>query len=149
MKLVVGLGNPGPRYASTRHNVGFEVITRLAEKHGLKAKESRHNSLIARGIIAGEKVFLQQPLTFMNLSGTAIKPLALQLEIDFKDILVIVDDLDLPLGRIRVRSSGGSGGHNGLKSIIETLGTNEFPRLRIGIGRSCWRTKLVKELADG
>jgi PTH1 family peptidyl-tRNA hydrolase len=135
MKLVVGLGNPGPKYAGTRHNVGFEVITMLAGQYHMKAKRSQHNSLIAHGNISEQRVVLQQPLTFMNRSGVAVKAMAAELGLVPEDILVIVDDLDLPLGRIRIRANGGSGGHNGLKSITEALGSSDFPRLRIGIGR--------------
>lgn len=135
MKIVAGLGNPGPRYAGTRHNIGFEVITRLAAELGIKGPTARHNSLIAKGYLKGEPLFLQQPLTFMNRSGTAVKALLGECGAGPEDLLVIVDDLDLPLGKLRIRAAGGSGGHNGLKSIIETLGSREFARLRIGIGR--------------
>lgn len=135
MKVVVGLGNPGPRYSGTRHNVGFEVIIRLAERLGIKANNSRHHSVIGKGYLKGEPVYLQQPLTYMNRSGTAVKALVNEVAAGREDLVVVVDDLDLPFGRIRIKASGGSGGHNGLKSMIQELGTQEFARLRIGIGR--------------
>ena len=135
MKIVIGLGNPGPRYSGTRHNIGFEVITRLAERLSIRANQSRHNSVLGKGYLAGEPIFLQQPLTYMNRSGMAVKALIQELQTNVSDIIVVVDDLDLPLGKIRIKGSGGSGGHNGMKSIISELGSRDFARLRIGIGR--------------
>lgn len=135
MKLIVGLGNPGPKYAGTRHNAGFEVIVCLAQRHGIRVSMNSHQSLIGRGKIAGQDVYLQQPLTFMNLSGSAVNSAVKAFGIFPTDLLVISDDLDLPLGTIRLRASGGSGGQKGLKSIIGCLGSEDFARLRIGIGR--------------
>jgi PTH1 family peptidyl-tRNA hydrolase len=135
VKLIVGLGNPGPQYAGTRHNAGFEVIVHLAEKHGIRVGMATHQSLIGRGKIAEQGVYLQQPLTYMNLSGGAVKSALKAFEILTEDLLVISDDLDLPLGTIRLRANGGSGGQKGLKSITGCLGTEDFARLRIGIGR--------------
>ncbi|MDP3058819.1 MAG: aminoacyl-tRNA hydrolase [bacterium] len=135
MKLIVGLGNPGPKYAGTRHNAGFRVVHQLAQKYGIAVSMHSHQSIIGRGKIVGQNVYLQQPLTYMNLSGSAVKAAMTSFNIEPSDLLVISDDLDLPLGTIRVRDSGGSGGHNGLKSIIGCLDTNDFPRVRIGIGR--------------
>ena len=135
MKLIVGLGNPGQRYAGTRHNVGFEVVVRLAQQYGVRVSMTAHQSLIGRGKIAGQNVYLQQPLTYMNLSGAAVKAAVKAFEVSTENLLVISDDLDLPLGTIRLRASGGSGGQKGLKSIIECLNTEDFARLRIGIGR--------------
>lgn len=135
MKIVIGLGNPGPRYSGTRHNVGFEAIARVAERLGIKANNARHQSVIGKGYLKGEPIYLQQPLTYMNRSGMAVKALVNEIAAGCEDLIVVVDDLDLPLGRIRIKANGGSGGHNGLKSLIQELGTQDFARLRIGIGR--------------
>jgi len=135
MKLIVGLGNPGPKYAGTRHNAGFEVIVKLAEMHGIRVSMATHQSLIGRGKISGHDVYIQQPLTYMNLSGAAVASAVKAYGIGTQDLLVISDDLDLPLGALRLRASGGSGGQKGLKNIIDCLATEQFPRLRIGIGR--------------
>lgn len=134
-RLVIGLGNPGRKYASNRHNVGFQCVDRLAEARGLLFSRRKHKALLAQGEIAGLKVILAKPQTFMNLSGEAVKRLARFYKVPPGDILVIYDDLDLPLGKIRLRPDGGPGGHKGMKSIIAHLGTNGFPRLRMGIGR--------------
>ncbi len=135
MKLIVGLGNPGAQYADTRHNAGFAVIGGLAAKHGVRVSSASHRSLIGRGKICGAHVYLQQPLTYMNLCGQAVKSAVTALHIDLRDLLVISDDLDLPLGSLRIRAQGGAGGQKGLQSISEHLGTTEFARLRLGIGR--------------
>lgn len=135
MRLIVGLGNPGRKYAGSRHNVGFQCLDRLAEAWGLSFGRRKHKALLAQGQMAGLQVVLAKPQTFMNLSGQSVKPLAHFYRVCPEDILVIYDDLDLPLGKIRLRPEGGSGGHKGMKSIIEQLGTNGFPRLRLGIGR--------------
>ena len=138
-KLVVGLGNPGKEYEGTRHNIGFAALDRLAEKLDCSFRsKSRFSALVAEAA-AGEagKVVLAKPQTFMNRSGTAVNALLTWLKIEPAQLLVVVDDADLPLGQIRLRLAGGSGGHNGLRSIIETLGGDEeFARLRVGIGRS-------------
>jgi PTH1 family peptidyl-tRNA hydrolase len=134
-KLIVGLGNPGRKYASNRHNVGFQCLDRLAEAWGLSFSRRKHKALLAQDEIAGLKVILAKPQTFMNLSGEAVEQLARFYQVAPENILVIYDDLDLPVGRIRLRPEGGSGGHKGMKSIIEHLGSNGFPRLRVGIGR--------------
>lgn len=135
MKLIVGLGNPGPRYANNRHNVGFQVVARLAERHRLTFGRVMFKACVTSGSIAGERIVLARPLTFMNLSGQAVRPLLRWYHLDLSELLVIHDDLDLPLGRIRLRPSGGSGGHKGMASIIQSLNSEEFARLRIGIGR--------------
>ena len=138
-KLVVGLGNPGREYDGTRHNIGFAALDRLAERLGCSFRsKSRFSAQVAEAG-AGEagKVTLAKPQTFMNRSGSAVQALLVWLKIEPTQLLVVVDDADLPLGQIRLRASGGSGGHNGLRSIIETLGgIEEFARLRIGIGRT-------------
>ncbi|MGH7805687.1 MAG: aminoacyl-tRNA hydrolase [Candidatus Binatia bacterium] len=135
MKLVVGLGNPGPSYARTRHNVGFWVLDRLAERHRLRFGERDYKGQVARGSISGERCVLLKPQTYMNLSGEAIGRARRALKIDPVGILVVYDDLDLALGRLRVRDGGGAGGHHGVESAIESLGGKGFPRIRVGIGR--------------
>jgi peptidyl-tRNA hydrolase, PTH1 family len=134
MKLIVGLGNPGTQYAQTRHNVGFRVVDVLAEKHGWKW-ERRGRALIANGTLASEKIVLVKPLTFMNNSGEAVSELLRWYKLVSEDVLVIYDDLDLPVGKIRLRAKGSTGGHNGLSSITHHLHTDAIPRLRVGIGR--------------
>jgi len=135
VKLIVGLGNPGPPYARNRHNVGYQCVERVAQRHGLTSGKVMFKAYITAGQIAGTKVVLARPLTFMNLSGQAVRPLLRWYHVALPDLLVIYDDLDLPLGKVRLRRRGGSGGHKGMYSIIEALGTEDFPRLRIGIGR--------------
>lgn len=133
--LVVGLGNPGRKHARNRHNAGFMTVTRLAKRHELALARQKGKAKIAQGTIAGQRVILAQPQTYMNLSGESVAALARFFKISPHRVLVVCDDLDLPLARLRLRPGGGSGGHKGLKSIIERLGTQAFPRLRIGIGR--------------
>ncbi|WP_460167971.1 aminoacyl-tRNA hydrolase [Thermostilla marina] len=135
MKLVVGLGNPGRRYEGTRHNVGFEVLRRLAAEwaDGKPRKQFHGETVEAR--IAGLKVLLLSPTTYMNRSGTSVAACAGFYRLEPKDILVVCDDLDLPLGKLRLRPKGSPGGHNGLADIIRMLGRDDFPRLRVGIGR--------------
>lgn len=135
MKLIVGLGNPGRRYRLTRHNVGWEVIARLSARTGIPVDQEDGFSQVGRGSIEGTRVILARPQTYMNVSGEAVRELRRRHRLRPQDILVVVDDLDLPLGRLRLRASGSDGGHNGLKSIIDALGTTDFPRLRIGISR--------------
>ena len=144
MKLIVGLGNPGAKYAGTRHNVGFETLDLLARCHGLEwaAAPKGAEALVANWRMRG--AILAKPLTFMNLSGAAVMPLLQFYKIELDDLLVIVDEVQLETGRLRVRPSGSAGGHNGLKSIIGSLGTEGFPRLRIGVGRGDMR----RDLAD-
>lgn len=133
--FIVGLGNPGVRYARTRHNVGFECVNRLAEVYGWAFTRRQAKALLASGEREGLKITLIKPMTYMNLSGQAVASLARFYKITYQDILVIYDDLDLPVGRIRLRPGGGSAGHKGMESIIEALGSEDFPRLRVGIGR--------------
>ena len=133
MKLIVGLGNPGKHYVNNRHNVGFKCIDLLAREHGISLTQRGARSQLGMGEVAGEKVILAKPKTFMNLSGGAVKALVHRYKLSPEDILVIHDDLDLPLGKIRIRESGSSGGHKGLKSIIDRLGTKDFTRIRVGI----------------
>ncbi len=134
-KLIVGLGNPGQDYEYTRHNLGFLVLTQLAHQHGFKFKKSSlTDALEAKGKILDQDVVLLLPLTYVNQSGIAVNQVVSKKEIPLKDALVVCDDLNIGFGEIRLRSSGNDGGHNGLKSIITHLKTNDFPRLRLGIG---------------
>ncbi len=133
MKLVVGLGNPGSKYAATRHNVGFRVVDELARRHGMETSQERFHGWFAKGVIGQEDTVLLKPTTFMNRSGQAVLAAGRFYKLELDDVLVITDDLALPLGKIRLRSKGGAGGHNGLKDIIARLGSDEFDRLRLGI----------------
>ncbi len=135
LTLIVGLGNPGREYADNRHNAGFQCIDRLAEAHGLSFTRRQARARVARGEVNGHRVLLVKPQTFMNASGEAVGQLARFYKIAPADVLVLYDDLDLPLGKIRLRPGGGSGGHRGMRSVIQHLGTEDFPRLRLGIGR--------------
>lgn len=135
MKLIVGLGNPGNRYQRTRHNVGFFVVERLAQRNGLSFTDERCDALIADGLIGGERVILAKPQTFMNRSGIAVRELLAEYHGGADDLIVAYDDLDLPLGRIRIRAQGSAGGHRGILSILENLASATFLRVRIGIGR--------------
>lgn len=142
MKLVAGLGNPGPRYRGTRHNVGFDVLDRVAARHGLVFDAAPAEALAARWR-TGDGVLLVKPLSFMNLSGEAVAALARYYRIDVNDVLIVCDDVNLPLGRLRARASGSDGGHNGLKSVAQHLGTTAYARLRIGVGRGDDRRDLA------
>lgn len=134
MKLIVGLGNPGAEYALTRHNIGFLVLENLAKVNNIKFRASkRFNALIGEGQIGEEKAFLAMPQAFMNLSGHSVRPILNWLDIDYHDMFVIMDDIALPFGAIRIKPKGSSGGHNGLNSIIDLISTQEFPRMRLGI----------------
>lgn len=135
MKMVVGLGNPGREYAVTRHNVGFMAIDLLFERHGPASKSERRGAWQAEIRLSDEGVVLVKPLTFMNLSGEAVAALVRSYRLGLADLLVVSDDMDLPFGRLRLRERGSAGGHNGLKSIFERLGSQEVSRLRIGVGR--------------
>jgi PTH1 family peptidyl-tRNA hydrolase len=134
MKLIVGLGNPGSRYTGTRHNIGFEVIAELARRHAAGSPREKFQAELAEATIAGEKTLLMCPLTFMNLSGQAVQPARDFYKIENNDLLVVCDDFALPLGKLRIRAQGSAGGQKGLDDIIRRLGTDELPRLRIGIG---------------
>lgn len=134
MYLIAGLGNPTRDYAGTRHNIGYDTITRLCDDYRISLDIKKHKGLCGKGVIEGEKVLLVQPLTYMNLSGDCIKEAAEYYKIDTKHIIIIYDDISLPVGKLRVRAKGSAGGHNGMKSIIARLGTEEFARVRIGVG---------------
>jgi len=134
LKLIVGLGNPGPAYADSRHNVGFQCLNLLAKKEGIEFAKQQSKAKIGKGEVLGHRVILAKPRTYMNLSGTSVASLMHYYKIEPADLVVIYDDVDLPLGKIRIRERGGAGGHNGIKSIIQNLGTQDFPRIRVGIG---------------
>ena len=133
--LIVGLGNPGREYAKTRHNAGFMLVSRLAERLGTAFRRMQFKALTAEARLGGARLILAKPQTFMNLSGKAVAPLARFYKIPPERLMVIYDDVDLPLGKLRMRPKGGHGGHKGMRSIIAELGTQEFPRLRVGIDR--------------
>lgn len=133
--IIVGLGNPGPAYERHRHNVGRRVVSALAKRLDLPFHRSRGRCRVAEGMVNGTHLVLARPQTFMNVTGTAVKALLQSYRASPRELLVVLDDMDLPLGRIRLRPRGSAGGHRGLESIIAALGTQDFPRLRIGIGR--------------
>ena len=135
MKLIVGLGNPGLKYRNNRHNVGFMVVDRFAKTHQIDLSIRKKKAVFGRGTFKGHGLVLLKPQTFMNLSGEAVLYLASFLKIKTQDIIAIADDTELPLGKIRIRRSGGHGGHNGIRSLINSLKSEDFPRLRFGIGR--------------
>lgn len=134
IKLIIGLGNPGPQYTNTRHNVGFQALDALAQELGADFSKEKYKGKIAEGRIGSQKVTLLKPLTFMNKSGESAAQAARNGVNDPQEVLVIYDDVDLPLGRLRIRKGGSPGTHNGMKSIIEYLGTRDIPRIRLGIG---------------
>ena len=142
MKAIVGLGNPGPQYKGTRHNVGFEVIDEVARRAGTTFESAPADALIAKWRRPDEAILLVKPLTFMNLSGQAVGELSRYFKIDVADLIVIVDEVHLPLGKLRARKTGSAGGHNGLKSVIAHLG-DEFARLRLGVGRGADQRNLA------
>ena len=134
MYLIAGLGNPTREYDKTRHNVGFSVIDVLADRYNIDVSDRKHKALCGRGVIEGEKVLLLKPQTFMNLSGESIREAVDYYKIDPEDIIVIYDDISLEPGQLRIRLKGSAGGHNGIKNIIAHLGTQEFPRIKVGVG---------------
>lgn len=143
MSLLVGLGNPGSEYEGTRHNIGFDIIDAIAEKLSITFETGKGPFLSAEGRFKGRNITLIKPITYMNLSGTAVKRALAKFNTDSNDCLIIYDDLNLPLGKNRLRANGSAGGHNGILDIIEKLGNNKFPRLRFGIGNNFRRGKQV------
>jgi PTH1 family peptidyl-tRNA hydrolase len=135
VKIIIGLGNPGMRYKNTRHNAGFMVIDRLARRHGVRIKKKRHLSRVCQTVISNTSVVLAKTQCFMNLSGRAVEALVQSYGAGAGDIIVVHDDIDLPRGKIKVKHKGGDAGHKGVKSIIAHMGTEEFTRVRVGIGR--------------
>ncbi|GAB6992557.1 aminoacyl-tRNA hydrolase [Paenibacillus pini] len=135
MKWIVGLGNPGPAYEKTRHNVGFMMLDELAERHRITFTPSKYKALIGEGMIGNTKVALIKPMTFMNLSGEAVRAYMDYYKVAVENLIVVYDDLDTKIGKIRLRYQGSAGGHNGIKSIIQHTGTQTFDRIRMGISR--------------
>lgn len=135
MYIIIGLGNPTAQYEGTRHNVGFDVIDRLAEKYNIAVDTKKHRAYIGKGMINGQKVILAKPQTYMNLSGESVREIAEYYKVDpEQEILVIYDDISLDVGQLRIRKKGSAGGHNGIKNIIAHLGTQVFPRIKVGVG---------------
>ena len=145
MKLIVGLGNPSKTYAHNRHNVGFRCLNYFAKLHSIRFDRRQCQAKVGLAEVSGEKLLLAKPGTFVNLSGNAVACLVHKHNIPLSDLLVIYDDLDLPLGKIRLRQSGSSGGHKGMNSIISALGSEDFPRIRVGIGRPQAREQSISE----
>ncbi|GIM46044.1 peptidyl-tRNA hydrolase [Collibacillus ludicampi] len=135
MKIFVGLGNPGKEYEGTRHNIGFDVIDQAAKTFGIDVTKNKFQALYGEGIDRGEKIVLVRPMTYMNLSGQSVRALVDWYKPSIEDLIILYDDMDFPPGSLRLRVKGSAGGHNGIKSIISHLGTQEFYRIRIGIGR--------------
>lgn len=134
MFIIAGLGNPGKEYENTRHNAGFMVLDALADKLGADISEKKHKGLCGKAVIGGEKVILIKPQTYMNSSGECLRAASDYYKVDPENVLVVYDDISLAPGQLRVRAKGSAGGHNGIKSIIAHLGTQEFPRVRVGVG---------------
>lgn len=144
MFIIAGLGNPDGQYEGTRHNVGFDVIDRLADKYNIAVDVKKHRALLGKGVIEGQKVILAKPQTYMNLSGESIRSLVDYYKIDGEhELLVIYDDINLGVGQLRIREKGSAGGHNGIKNIIAHLGTQVFPRIRVGVGEKPSRYDLA------
>lgn len=135
VKMIVGLGNPGEKYHETKHNIGFMVLDQWAKQENVTFNKSKHQGLYTEFFVGGEKVILVKPQTFMNLSGQCVKPLMDYFKIDIDDVVIIYDDMDLPIGKIRLRQKGSAGGHNGIKSLIQHFGTQTFNRVKVGVGR--------------
>jgi PTH1 family peptidyl-tRNA hydrolase len=136
MYLIVGLGNIGSKYRLTRHNIGFETVDYLAEQHGISINKEKFRGTYGQGTIAGEKVILLKPSTYMNASGECIRPFLDYFDIDLEDLIVIHDDVDFVPGTVKIRKSGGAGTHNGMKSVVQHVGSGAFPRIRIGVGNN-------------
>ena len=149
MHIIVGLGNPGKKYANTRHNLGYITVEQLADRFGIKIEKSKFKSLVGEGNIAGQKVLLMKPETYMNNSGEAVRAAMEFYKIDPENLLIVYDDLDIPLGKIRIRSAGSAGTHNGMRSVIRLLGEDGFPRIRIGIGTDKNTGNLVDYVIGG
>lgn len=134
MYIIIGLGNPTAQYQATRHNIGWDAITRLSDDFRIPMDLKKHKAVCGKGMIEGEKVVLAQPVTYMNLSGESVRELVDFYKVSPQEIIVIYDDISLDVGQLRIRKKGSAGGHNGIKSIISHLGTDEFPRIKIGVG---------------
>jgi peptidyl-tRNA hydrolase, PTH1 family len=134
--VIAGLGNPGTKYENTRHNVGFDTINLLSDKYGIKVSKLKNKALVGDGTIKGERVLLVKPQTYMNLSGESLREIVEWYKVSVDRLIIIYDDVDLPLGRVRIRPKGSSGTHNGMKSVIYQLQSDDFPRIRIGIDKA-------------
>lgn len=134
MYVIVGLGNPGKKYEQTKHNIGFITLDFLAEKNEIKINKIKHKALVGEGFISGQKVLLVKPQTYMNLSGNSVREVMEYYKVDIEKLIVIYDDVDIPMGRLRIRKKGSAGTHNGMKSILYDIQSDDFPRIRIGIG---------------
>lgn len=134
MRIIIGLGNPGEKYSHTRHNVGFDVLDILSQKLSIPIKKLKCRAVLGEGTIGNEKIVLIKPQTFMNLSGLSVSDALSWYKAEPKDVLLIVDDIDLPLGQVRIRAKGGPGTHNGLRNIVQCTATGDFPRVRVGVG---------------
>ena len=134
MHIIIGLGNPTAQYQATRHNIGWDAITRISDDYRIPLDSKAHKANCGKGYIEGEKVIIAQPITYMNLSGESVRALVNFYKVAPEDIIVIYDDISLDVGQLRIRKKGSAGGHNGMKSIINHLGTDEFPRIRVGVG---------------
>ena len=141
--IIIGLGNPGKEYENTRHNTGFITIDKLAAKHNIEITKEKHKALVGSGVIAGEKVLLVKPQTFMNLSGEAAREVLDFYKEDVKNLIAIFDDIDLPVGSIRIKEKGSAGTHNGVKSLVKELGSQDFKRVKVGIGSPVGQTDLI------
>ena len=135
LSVIIGLGNPGPRYENTRHNVGFDTIDRLSKKHNIAITKIKHKAIIGDGNIEGRRVLLVKPQTFMNLSGESVREIVEWYKVPVKNIIIIYDDIDLPVGKIRIRPKGSAGTHNGMRSVIYQIQSEDFPRIRIGVNK--------------
>lgn len=135
MFVIAGLGNPGKSYENTRHNIGFTTLDRIAKEYGIKINKIKHKALVGEGFISGQKVLLVKPQTYMNLSGNSIREILEYYKVDPENLIVIYDDIDIPIGSLRIRKKGSGGTHNGMKSIIYDIQSEQFPRIRIGIGK--------------
>lgn len=134
MYIIIGLGNPSREYEHTRHNIGFDVISHISKDYNIPLDFKKHKAICGKGMIKGEKVVLAQPQTFMNLSGESVRELVDFYKVPNENIIIIYDDISLDVGQLRIRSKGSAGGHNGIKSIIAHLGSQEFPRIKVGVG---------------
>ena len=146
MYLIVGLGNPGTEYAATRHNIGFDMVTYLSDKYRIPMRGKEGKAIVGKGLIEGQKVMLAQPQTYMNLSGESVRALMDYYKLSEEDVIILYDDISMPVGQVRIRPKGSAGGHNGIKSIIQHLGTQEFPRIKIGVGDKPVNGDLVKHV---
>lgn len=152
MFIIAGLGNPGKKYENTRHNMGFLVIDRLAEKNDIKVNKLKHRALVGDGFISGQKVLLVKPQTYMNLSGESLGEVLRYYGVEPQDLIVIYDDFDLAAGSLRIRKKGSAGSHNGMKSVIGKVGSQDFPRVRVGIGKSGgldWKDFVLGKVTSG